>query len=314
MATEKYIVAAKQWSLGFLKETVYRGNVLEVDRDKGTLAIDSRKFTDTRDIDIARRQAERFPDNPLIVAFTEETLRQIKSGASAVAKPKPKPGENMKIERSDEDMHDTIDIADTQVSRKTREAKDAERAKVKSNALPVVRGDETAEVRLARLHDEKLKEKMPIVHDDSLGVEGGSKAAALNAGQKLPSLDEVRAKEDAAHQLAEARKKAAEAKRTVPVPVTSHNEGARELQDLVSADEGTVGAQPSPAVPPPETETGNVKSATSVVLAPPSARMDALEAQMSGLSELVGNLVKALNPGAKVVRKAVRAKKTEPAA
>ena len=314
MATEKYIVAAKQWSLGFLKETVYRGNTLEVDRDKSTLSIDGRKFADIRDIDIAKRQAERFPDNPLIVAFSEDALRQIKASAATVSKPKPKPGENMPIERSDEDMHNTIDIADTQISRKTREAKDAERAKVKSNALPVVRGDETAEVRLARLHEEKLKEKIPVVRDDSLGYEGGSKAAALNAGQKLPSLDEVKAKEDGAHQLAEARKKAADAKRTVPVPVTSHNEGARELQDLVAADERTISPPASPAVPSPETETGNVKAATSLVIVPPDARMDALEAQMSGLSELVGNLVKALNPGAKVVRKAVRAKKTEPAA
>jgi hypothetical protein len=310
MATEKYIVAARQWSLGFLKESVYRGSVMVIDSDKNTLSIDGRQFTDLRDIDIAKKQSERFPENPLIVPFSEDNLKRIKSGAVVVAPPKPRPGENMKVIRSDEDLHDTIDIADTQVSRKSREAKEAERTKAKVEKLPVIKGDETPEERVERLREEKLKEKIPVVRDDSLGYEGGSKAAALNAGQRLPSLDDVRAKEDTARQLAEARKRDAESKRAVPVPVTSNNEGARELQDLVAADDASQSGRPLPIVPPAETATDSADAVTQVVHALPDNRMDALESQVSALTQVVGNLVKALNPDGNVTRRAVkRAKK-----
>jgi len=310
MATEKFIVAAKQWSLGFLKESVYRGSVMVVDRDKNTLTIDGRQFTDLRDIDIAKKQSERFPENPLLVPFSEDNLKRVKSGAVVVAPPKPRPGENMKVIRSDEDLHETIDIADTQVSRKNREAKEAERTKAKVEKLPVVKGDETPEERVERLREEKLKEKIPVVRDDSLGYEGGSKAAALNAGQRLPSLDEVKAKEDTARQLAEARKRDAEAKRAVLAPVTSTNEGARELQDLVAADDASQDGKPLPIVPPAETETGSADVVTQVVNVPPDTRMEALESQVSALTQVVGNLVKALNPDGNVTRRAVkRAKK-----
>jgi len=312
MSTEKFIVVSKQWSLGFLKETVYRGNVLAVDHDKNTLNIDGRQFNDVRDIDIAKRQAEKFPNNPLIVPFSEEALARLKGGPAPIAAPKPKPGENMKVIRSDEDLHETIDIADTQVSRKNREAKEAERTKAKVEKLPVVKGDETPEERVERIREEKLKEKIPIVRDDSLGYEGGSKAAALNASQKLPSLEEVKAKEDAARQLAESRKKAVEARRLVSV--TSDSEGNKELQDLVAADEKPQQAPP-PVEAPVETETKSSQAMAEVIVTQPNTRMDALEAQVSALSDVVGNLVKALNPDGKVVRQAVkRAKKSvEPA-
>jgi len=312
MSTEKFIVVSKQWSLGFLKETVYRGNVLAVDHDKNTLNIDGRQFNDVRDIDIAKRQAEKFPNNPLIVPFSEEALARLKGGPAPIAAPKPKPGENMKVIRSDEDLHETIDIADTQVSRKNREAKEAERTKAKVEKLPVVKGDETPEERVERIREEKLKEKIPIVRDDSLGYEGGSKAAALNAGQKLPSLEEVKAKEDAARQLAESRKKAVEARRLVSV--TSDSEGNKELQDLVAADEKPQQAPP-PVEAPVETETKSSQATADVVITHPNSRMDSLEAQVTALSEVVGNLMKALNPEGNVVRRAVkRAKKSaEPA-
>jgi hypothetical protein len=298
MATEKFIVAAKQWGLEFLKETVYRGSVLEVDCEKNSLTIDGRKFTDVRDIDIAKRQAERFPDNPLIVPFSPDNLARLRTGV-VVPVSKPKPGENMKIVQSDEDLHDTIDIADTQVSRKNREAKEAERQKAKVEKLPIIKGDESPEERVERLREEKRNEKMPIVRDDSLGAEGGSKAASLNAGQKLPTLDEVKAKEEKAKQLADVRKKEAEAKRAALV--TSEAEGGKELQDLVLASETKTSSgpdAPSPATVPPE-----------------ASRLDALEKTVNGLADTVNNLVKTLNPDSYVIRRPVprRTKKiTEP--
>jgi hypothetical protein len=314
MSTEKFIVAVKQWGLGFLKETVYRGNVITVDHERNILNIDGRQFSDVRDIDIAKRQAEKFPENPLIVPFSEETLRRFKAGSAPVVAPKPKPGENMKVVKSDEDLHETIDIADTQVSRKSREAKDAERNKAKVEKLPVVKGDETPEDRVERIREEKLKEKIPVVRDDSLGYEGGSKAAALNAGQRLPSLAEVKTKEETSRQLAESRKREAEAKRAVLAPVTSNNEGARELQDLVAADESAMRSPVPVVVPPVETETKSSQAETEV-LTPSDDRMAALESQVAALSTVVGNLVQAIAPDGKITRRAVkRAKKSvEPA-
>jgi hypothetical protein len=51
------------------------------------------------------------------------------------------------------------------------------------------------------------------VKDDSLGSVGGSKAAALNAGQALPSREEVESKTQSAKSKADARKRDAEARR-----------------------------------------------------------------------------------------------------
>lgn len=290
MATEKYIVATKQWSLGFLKETVYAGNVITVDYDKGQISIDGRVFPDTRDIDIAKRQAERFPNNPLIIPFTDEDLRRIKGMKAPVAPPKPKPGENMKVIQSDEDLHETIDISSTQVSKRKREAEEAAKAKVKKNGMPIIKGDESPEERVGRIQAEKLAEgKMPVVRDDSLGVDGGSKAAALNAGQKLPSRAEIEARESSVRAAAEARKKEAESKRVQVIPDTEAN---TELLGLVEqADAHDVPHTPIEA--PMETATQTVATPSAAVA---DARMDALEAQVSSLSNSIGQLVAALTP------------------
>ena len=312
MAAEKYIVAAKQWSLGFLKETVYQGNVITVDHDKNQISIDGRMFPDTRDMDIAKRQAERFPNNPLIVPFTDADYQRLKFSkvASTVAQPKPKPGENMKIEQSDEDLHDIIDISSTQVSKRKREAEEASRTKVKRDGMPIIKGDESPEERVERIRAEKLAEgKMPIVHDDSLGVSGGSKAAALNAGQKLPSRTEVEANEASVRQQAEARKKQAEAKRVQVIP---DNEVNTELQGLVEQAESS--NKPFTRIESSmegDTETAATPSAP---VAPASdARMDALESKVNALSDSIGSLVavlqgQALRQQEPVVRVPVRGK------
>jgi hypothetical protein len=212
---EKYIVAVRQWGLGFLKETVFQGNVIAVDRVKNTLTIDGRVFSDVRDIDIAIRQAENCPSNPLIVPFTEENLARLKSSKQMAVMPKTnKTKDKMEVITSDEDLHNSIDISDTQISRKSKEAKEAERSAAKNDKLTVIVGDEKPEDRVQRLKYEELKKNsMPIVRDDSLGVETGSKGAALNAGQKLPSRAEVTAKEALVRAEAEARKRQANAKR-----------------------------------------------------------------------------------------------------
>ena len=92
--------------------------------------------------------------------------------------------------------------------------------------MPIIRGDETVEERLAALKDKtdinsmaervRLKQagtKMPIVQDDSLGTGVSRTATPLNAGQTLPTREVVEAKSEEAKAMADARKKEAETKR-----------------------------------------------------------------------------------------------------
>jgi len=57
MAVEKFVLTQKELHLGYLKETFRRGAVIEHDTAKRRLVIDGRRFEDTRDLDILKRQA-----------------------------------------------------------------------------------------------------------------------------------------------------------------------------------------------------------------------------------------------------------------
>ena len=228
--SEKWILNRKELHLGYIKETFRAGAVIEFDEARHTLIVDGRKFPDARDLDVLKRQAQNNPDAPWILPYSKEGVEMVKTAftKNVAIKQKPKPGENMKVIRSDEDLMDTnIDIRNTQVSKIKQAEKEAARNKVKKEGMEIIRGDETVEERIASLKGKndisslservRLKAsgsaKMPVVKDDSLGSIGGSKAAALNAGQSLPSREEVEAKTEDAKAKAEARKKEADALR-----------------------------------------------------------------------------------------------------
>jgi len=227
---EKFILTVKAGlHLGHIKETFGAGAVIEHDAVNGRLIIDGRKFDDTRDLDILKRQALKFPQEPWIVPFSEELMTAIRNQRAGKPAPaaKPRPGENMQVIKSDEDLNETIDISATQISKRNNEAKEAARQKVKTEGMPIIRGDETVQERLASLKDKtdinsmaervRLKResdiKMPIVQDDSLGQGVGKNQIPLNAGQQLPSRESVEAKSEDARAQAEARKKDADARR-----------------------------------------------------------------------------------------------------
>jgi hypothetical protein len=147
----------------------------------------------------------------------------------------------MKIVKSDEDLTEPIDIKDTQISKRNQEIKEAQRKKVKSDKLEIVRGDETVEERIARLKDKtdisSMAErtrlmasgpaKMPIVKDDSLGASVGKHNIPLNAGQVLPSRESIDEKTEEAKAIADARKKEIEqARKTNEIEVPSENADA----------------------------------------------------------------------------------------
>lgn len=218
MNTEKYILTQKELHLGYIKETFRAGAVIEL--ANGRLVIDGRKFDDTRDLEILKRQAVKFPDSPWIIPYSEESLFEVVSGIPVERNPiKPKPGENMEVVQSDEDSHEVIDISSTQVSKRKAEAKETSKDKIKSNKLEIIRGDESVEDRIAALKDKndpssiaeraRLKAagvKMHVVQDDSLGSGLGQKTISMNAGQVLPSREEVEARTEAIKARAEARK------------------------------------------------------------------------------------------------------------
>lgn len=248
--SEKYVLTRKELHLGYIKETFRAGAVIEHDEQKHCIIIDGRKFQDMRDFEVLKRQADNNPDEPWIIPFSKTAVERAKASVPKTAEPKNKlkPGQNMKVVKSDEDLMDReIDIRDTQVSKKTQAAKEAYRNRPKSDKLEIIRGDETVEERLASLKGKndmtsmaervRLKAtgsvKMPVVKDDSLGSAGGSKATAMNAGQSFPSRSSVESKTASAKAQADARKREADARRT-----------------QVEADEGAVGlldAEETPA-------------------------------------------------------------------
>jgi hypothetical protein len=254
--SERFILTVKSGlHFGHIKETFGAGAVIEHDSANKTLIIDGRKFDDVRDLDILKRQAVKFPDRAWIVPFSEEKLAEIidSKPVRAEAQKKPRPGENMKVVKSDEDLTEPIDIKDTQISKRSQEVKEEQRKKVKSDKLEIVRGDETVEERIARLKDKTdlsskaerarlmatTPAKMPIVRDDSLGAGMGKNATPLNAGQSLPSREMIDAKAEEAKAIADTRKREIEQSRKAGVEVLSENaevEPSAEATEEKSSD------------------------------------------------------------------------------
>lgn len=208
-AIEKFVLT-QSIHLGFVRESFGAGAVIEYHPEKRITVIDGRKFEDVRDIELLKRQASKFPNNPLVVPYSAEAVAQYKKAPAIRVAAKPL-AESMQVIQSDEDLSRVIDVSNTQVSRIANEAKEAARIKTASGKLEIINGDESADQRLARLQEESRRNVLPIVQDDgSLGVEGGSRGVALNAGQvKIvkPATNEELVR------IQEARKREAEAKR-----------------------------------------------------------------------------------------------------
>jgi hypothetical protein len=222
---EKYILT-KSMHLGYVRESFGRGSVIVFYPDTLKLKIDGRTFEDYRDLEILKRHAEKNPQNPWIVPFTEETLSEILDGSLEPA-PLVQKRDNdfMTIIQSDADLHDTIDISNTKISKINSDKREMQRQHIKDDGLDIIRGDESVEERIARLKTAKntdlsaraervklleKRAKMPIIRDDSLGQVGGSAASALNAGEQVSGNREV---SERTIQAAERRKQEAEQRR-----------------------------------------------------------------------------------------------------
>lgn len=287
VANEKWILTVKELHLGHCKETFRAGAVIELDEANGRLIIDGRRFNDTRDLDVLKRQSENHPENPWVIPYSPEARKEI---LAAVA-PKPvsqakqlRPDQKLQVIQSDEDLNEDIDISSTKVAKVNAAARVAAQQRVKTNGMEVIRGDETVEERLASLKGkndigsiaERARIKasgsvnMPIVKDDSLGAGfTGKSAVSLNAGQHLPSRAEADAKKGDAQAQADARKKQAEAVR--------QRQGGGMVEDDAKVEAHIVedGGQASGAVPV-DAEKAALKAENDEL----KARMDRLEKMM----------------------------------
>lgn len=292
MPAEKFIVAVRQWNLGYLKgETVRRGNVIIVDREHNSMTIDGREYKEIRDIDIAKRQAAANPDNPLVVPFSEKVLAVLRQPIVPIVSSTKKPRQLMEVVQSDEDTHEVIDISDTQISKKTAAAKEADRlGRKRGGKMEIVKGDETpAEVQarvraaLARNPEQVRAEiygsKMPVVRDDSLGVD--TSAPARNAGQKLPNLKTAKQKESQAKAEAQLRKKSSDSVRP-SMPVEFDDNELPPTQE--EAEAALVGEQP---VQHPGGDSDQLRKEMDGMLKGVEAKFDAkFEAIMGALNRL----------------------------
>lgn len=297
--SEKFILTVKEMHLGFVKETFRAGAVIELDEVNKRVIIDGRKFEDTRDVDVLKRQAAKDPAHAWIIPYSDEVLEAIRNAKSprVEAPRKPRPGEGMQVVKSDEDLTEPIDIRNTQISKRNNEAKEAARNKPKNQKMEIIKGDETVEERLAALKDKtdinsiaervRLKQsapKMAIVHDDSLGMGVSSKASALNAGQSLPSRESVEAKAEETRLIAEARKKEVESKRkTAGVEVPSENVPVQAPAQEESQPDAVSEAAESMPAPEPDSGAVGIEMGENDTDASKDAEIVALKAKIAEL-------------------------------
>jgi hypothetical protein len=170
----KRYVLTQTMHLGHIRETIAAGAVIEHDEADNKLRIDGRVFENTKDIPILKKHG-------WIVAYSKESQKEVMKDVAEKEDAKAPEPENstrntekqgMKVVQSDEDLIESIDISHTKPQKPEEKDKDA--------PMEVIRGDETAEERLERL--QTTVPNMPVVEDDSLGVDN-SKAPSLNEGQ-----------------------------------------------------------------------------------------------------------------------------------
>jgi len=166
---EKWVMN-RSMHLGYIRESFSAGTVIIHYLDKDEMKIDGRMYDCTKDLIILKSNdwVAKYSKDAVEVATNEEIEKNATIQKSPESEDALKKQQNhMEVIRSDEDlMTRIIDISHT---KKIKEEK--------SDSLEVVRGDETAEVRVARLKSEIPK--MDIVKDDTLGDVGGT---SLNSG------------------------------------------------------------------------------------------------------------------------------------
>lgn len=178
---EKWIVT-REIHMGYLKRTIYKGNVIEYEEEKKSINIDGDEIDDLRDFKILKKHG-------FIIPYAEEELekqeqareqeeREIEerrqkflSGEDKVIK-----REKLPVIQDDSDEHPMIDISHT--IKKTPDGKK------KDEKMTIIKADQDAEERLV-----EQRQEMEIVQDDTLG-DVDTSATPLNSGVKTFSKEE----------------------------------------------------------------------------------------------------------------------------
>lgn len=306
------IGGAPEMHLGFIKESFPRGSVITHDVVNNRLIINSRVFYDTRDLDLLKSQSRKNPGRPWVIPWSQELEDEIKGGGAYQPQISPNVHDprdhSMPIVQDDSTAREPIDISHTKVAANNAQQRAQNRQRVAHGPMPVIRGDETVEERLARLagkgdpksiaERERLKRERwtpQIVRDDSLGMGTGSGEISMNAGQPLPSREDAARNAEAAAAEAAARKRSADMRRgfgapqapqqAYPQPTPQQTQMADVDPSLY--DEVAPGFEaPLPAdqqfVPP----AGPAPEPTAA-----DARMDMLEGQVGQMAENMGNMM-----------------------
>lgn len=187
MAVQEYErwVLKKSMHFGCVKESFLAGTEIQYIPEDRNMRINGRIYDNVTDFDILRRHG-------WVVPYDENEAEELKSTAKPLQQPneKSKKHEKMKIIKSDEDEMESIDIRDTQIANRKKEAKEKEH-KEAIEKMEIIKGDETPKERRDRIADEK--KKMEIVEDDgSLSGDLIGKQTPLNAGMvKERTAEEV---------------------------------------------------------------------------------------------------------------------------
>ena len=162
----KYVVQ-KSMHLGNIKTGVRVGTVIIHDEENSKIIIDGKVFDSTKDLEILIRHKWA---TPIEDAKSLHKAQEARKAEETKTKEEKENNEVMKkstelpVIRSDADEMKDIDIS------YTVKPKPLPVDKNKNHEMPVVRGDESPEERVARI--QKEVPVLEVVHDDSLGEVG----------------------------------------------------------------------------------------------------------------------------------------------
>lgn len=310
---ERYIFTNKI-NLGILKIDAKKGTVLDFDPENRVIKIDGKTYNDCRDFEILLNMSKRTPSNPILVPFSVEVYEKIRREIeAAIPNRTVKPvAPKMKIEGSDEDGHQEIDIRHTQVGKNNAERIAAERNRTRTAPLEVVNGEEGLEDRIERLRGAKkqdlsalaervslMKERaadMPIVRDDSLGVATSKYDVPLNAGSKIggkremDEADRARAEAYKADVLAAKKAQRAKALADAGLPDTADYEVATvpmETPASTTPIEDTEDFQLEESPVKLDTKPANSPSPVSAEMSELKSQFAALQAQQAEMMKIM---------------------------
>ena len=216
-AKVKKYVMTRTMHLGYIKQTLRAGTIIEHDEAKGTLKIEGQTYENTNDLTILKNHDWAEPYSAKKAKeYKEQAVQEEKAKEENIPEEKKEKPKKMSVVNSDIDEHDTIDISHTKKANRDA-AKQAEQEALKPKevqGMEIIKGDETLEERVRRL--QTSIPKMPVVADDSLGEVSGT---PLNAGtvQTKTAEEHAAAREEALAKTGnDASEKKAATKRAVP--------------------------------------------------------------------------------------------------